>query len=262
MRPGILASILALAVAIASWTAVERHKQARWLSNYREATDSFERRHYSDSEAQLGAILPQEKQPTSHEAALTFNLLALVYHAQGRMKEAEPPFERAIQIFTRGGHASRMDLAKACNSEGRMYLEEGRLQEAEQRLQQALAVYQKEPGIAGAELASALHNLGLVRIGERRGTEAHSLLEAATQVYEQTLGPNDLNLAQAYLDLALLYRSEHRLKEAQEMDQKALIIQERLFGTDSAAARETRARLSLKPKSVPSVSSDKVEERP
>lgn len=245
MRLGILVSILAVAVGIASWTAVQRHRQTQWLRAYREASDSFERRHYVDAEAQLRVILPQKKQPTSHEAALTFTLLALVYHAEGRNKEAEPLFEKAIQIFRQGSQSWRMDLAKACTSEGRMYLEEGRLQEADQRLQQALGVYQKEPEIAGAELGSALHNLALVRTAQRRHTEADSLFEQAIPIYARTLGPDDLNLAQAYLDLAFEYRSEHRLKEAQETDQKALVIQEHVFGSDSPAARETRARLSL-----------------
>ena len=250
MRLGILASILAVAVGIASWTAVQRHRQTQWLRAYREANDSLQRRHYADAEAQLRAILPQENEPTSGQAAMVLNLLALVYHAQGRMKEAEPLFEKAIHIFAKDGQSSRMDLAAACTAEGRMFLEEGRFQEADQKLQQALDVYQKEPAKAGAELGTALHNLGLARIGEGRKTEAQPLLEQAVQVYERTLRPDDLNLAQLYLDLAVEYRLELKLQDAQAMDQKALQIQERVFGRDSPAARETRARLNLKASNV------------
>jgi tetratricopeptide (TPR) repeat protein len=252
MRIGILASILAVAVGIASWTAVQRHRQTQWLRAYREANDSLQRRHYADAEAQLRMILPQEKEPTSRQAAMTLNLLALIYHAQGHMKEAEPLFERAIHIFAKDGPSSSMDLAGACTAEGRMYLEEGRFQEADQKLQQALAIYQKEPAKAGAELGTTLHNLGLARIGEGRKTEAEPLLEQAIQIYQRTLSIDDLNLAQLYLDLAVEYRLEQKPKEAQAMDQKALQIQERVFGNDSPAARETRARLNLKVKDAPS----------
>lgn len=240
-----------MAVGIASWSALQRHRQTQWLRAYREANDSLERKHYADAEAQLRMILPQEKESTSRQAAMTLNLLALVYHSQGRMKEAEPLFEKAIHIFAKDGQSSRMDLAGACTAEGRMFLEEGRFPEADQKLQQAVAIYQKEPAKAGAELGTALHNLGLARIGEGRKTEAQPLLEQAIQIYERTLSPDDLNLAQLYLDMAVEYRLEQKPKESQAMDQKALQIQERVFGTDSPAARETRARLNPKANDAP-----------
>ena len=258
MRLGILGSILAIAVGIAYWAVVQHHRQTQWLRAYDEASDSFERMHYADAEGQLRMILGNAKGPNERQAALTMNLLALVYHAEGRRKEAEAPFEKAIQIFAQEGPSSRMDVAKACNNEGRMYLEENRLQEADQRLQQSLAIFQEEPAAAGAELGSALQNLGLVRRGQKRDAEGQSLLEQAVQVYERNLPPNDLDLAQGYLDLADEYRFEGLLKNAREIDQKALAIQESAFGSDSPVTRETRARINLESNAVPTKSSQKL----
>jgi tetratricopeptide (TPR) repeat protein len=245
MRLGILAAILAVAAGLAYWTVVRQHEQAQWLTKYREANDSFERMHYADAEAQLRMLLPGSGQPAdTHHAALAMNLMALVYHAQGRKKEAQPLFEGAIRIFEREGSTSRVDLAKACNNEGRIFLEWNHLQEAEQRLQQALAIFQTEPAAAGAELGSALENLGLVRRGQKRDSDAQSLLEQAVQVFERNLSPTDLNLAQGYLDLAGEYRLRGFLKNAQEMDQKALSIQVRAFGSDSPTVQGTRTRIA------------------
>jgi hypothetical protein len=53
MRLWIYASLLAIAVGIASWTAVHRHRQTLWLRAYREANDSLQRGHYADAEGQL-----------------------------------------------------------------------------------------------------------------------------------------------------------------------------------------------------------------
>ena len=245
MRRAILLSILVLVMGIAAWTALHRHRQTQWLRAYREASDSLGRRHYRDAEAQLQSILAQQSQLTGREVALTQTLLAVLYRAEGRSKEAEPLFEKAIQFLAPAGQAARLDLANACNGEGRMFLEQGRWKEAEQRLQQSVDIYQKEPQKAGPEFGSALHNLGLVRIAERRGAEALSLLQQAIDIYTRNRGPDDPNLAQAYLDSAVEYRFESRPKEADDMDKKALAIQERVFGNDSPAARETRARLKL-----------------
>jgi tetratricopeptide (TPR) repeat protein len=258
MRLGILAALLAIVAGIAYWTVVRQREQARWVTGYQEASDSYERMHYADAEAQLRMLLPEANRPDNHRSALTMNLLALVYHAEGRRKEAEPLFEKAIHIFEKEGSTSLMDLAKACNNEGRVYLEENRVQEAEQRFQQALAIFQQAPAAAGAELGSALQNLGLVRRRQKRDTEAQPLLEQAVQVFERNLRPTDLSLAQGYLDLADQYRFNGLLKNAQEMDQKALFIQERAFGSDSAVVKETRARIAQESKSAASATGARV----
>jgi tetratricopeptide (TPR) repeat protein len=252
MRLGILAALLAIVAAIAYWTVVRQREQARWVTGYQEASDSYQRMHYADAEAQLRMLLPEANKPDSHRSALTMNLMALVYHAEGHRKEAEPLFEKAIRIFETEGPASQMDFAKACNNEGRIYLEQNRLPEAEHRFQQALPIFEKDPAAAGADLGSALQNLGLVRGAQKRGAEAQSLLEQAVQVFERTIPSIDLSLAQVYLDLADQYRTNGLLKNGLEMDRKALFIQEHVFGSDSAAAKETRARIALESKSAQS----------
>jgi len=250
MRLGILASLLAVAVGITFWTAVHRHRETVWLRAYREANDSLQRGHVGDAEGQL-LTMADSKQPGEHQAALRMNLLAVVYQLEGRRKEAEPLFEKAIQVFNKEGPSSNLDFAKACTNEGRMYLEEKRLQEAEQRLDQAIAVFKFIPDLAGAEFGGALHNLGLVRIAQGRTAEAQSLLEQAVQIYGKNLRPDDLNLAQGYLDLAVADRVAGRLQEAQETDEKALRIQEWVFGKDSPVARKTRARIKQMPDGAP-----------
>jgi tetratricopeptide (TPR) repeat protein len=252
MRLGILAAILAIVAGIAYWTVAQQHKKAQWVTGYREASDSYERMHYADAEAQLRALLPEAGKADTHQAALTMNLLALVYHAEGRQNEAEPLFEKAVQVFEKEGRTSRMDLAKACNNQGRIYLEEGRLPDADRRIQQALTILQAEPSADGAELGSALQNMGLVRRLQRRDPEAQALLEQAVQIFERDLTPLDLNLAQGYLDLAVQYRHEGLLKNAQDTDQKALRIQEHAFGGESPVVKETRARIAVESKLPPS----------
>lgn len=259
MRLGILAAVLAVAVGLAYWTTDQHRRQTQWLSAYKEAGDSFERRHYADAEGQLRMIMPEAKWPTEHRAALAMNLLGLVYHEEGRGQEVVPLFETAIQIFAKEGQSSQMDLAKSCNNVGRIYLEQRRLPEAEQKLQQAIAIFQKEPTVAKAELGSALQNLGLVRVGQKRDKDAQALLEQAVQIYQQYLPPDHLDLAQGYLDLAGEYRNEGLLINARDMDQKALAIQERAFGSESPVVKQTRARVDLESKAASAAGLDQPE---
>jgi tetratricopeptide (TPR) repeat protein len=257
MRLGILVGILAMVAGVAYWTVQQQHRKAQWVTEYREASDSYERMHYGDAEAQLRALLPEGGKGDTHQSALTMNLLALVYHAEGRQNEAEPLFEKAIQVFQKEGSPSRMDLAKAGNNQGRIYLEEGRLADADRRIQQAMDIFRQNPVAAGAELGSALQNMGLVRRQQRRDPEAQAFLEQAVQTFEHDLPPLDLNLAQGYLDLAVQYRHEGLLKNAQETDQKALVIQEHTFGAESPKVKETRARIALESKYPPPKSGSK-----
>src|SRR5258708_20959694 len=119
MRLGILASVRAAAVGIACWTALHRHRETVWLRAYREANDSLQRGHVGDAEGQL-LTMADSKQPGEHQAALTMNLLAVVYQLEGRKKEAEPLFEKAIQVFSKESPSSNLDFAKAFTNQGRI----------------------------------------------------------------------------------------------------------------------------------------------
>src|SRR5258708_40227054 len=108
MGIGIVIGILGLVGGVGHWAGQQHHKKAQWVTAYREASDSYERMHYGDAEAQLRVLLPEGSKGDTHQSALTMNLLALVYHAEERQNKAEPLFEKAIQAFEKEGPTSRM----------------------------------------------------------------------------------------------------------------------------------------------------------
>lgn len=249
MRIRILGALLILAIGAASWTAIKRHRQSKWLVDYREAADSYERLHYADAEVQLRAILPSAEKwwPNGRQLADTLNLLALVYSSEGRGREAEPLYDRAIAILERQPGDSSLDLAKAYANEGNIFLKEGKTEAAQHRLNEALLVYQQNPEAAGVELGSVLHSLGVVQAMQGRFSEAQPLMQQGLKIYEQYLPPAHPDLAQAYLDLAGLLRMQKEITEANDYDRKALAIQEKLFGNDSPVVRETELRIGSAP---------------
>ncbi len=153
MRLWLLCGALAVAIGVASWAVVVRQHQTKWLEAYHEASDSFSRYNYTQAEGQLRAILPEAEKwwPNGTQLADTLNLLAIVYDAENRPKDAEPLCDRAIAIFEKQPSPSSLDLAKAYANEGNVFMHEGRAADAEHRLTQALEIFRKDPAGAGPE---------------------------------------------------------------------------------------------------------------
>ena len=250
MRRWILSALLVLALGGASWATIKRHRQAKWLIAYREASDSYERFHYADAEIQLKAILPNARKwwPDGPQLANTLNLLALVYASENRVGEAEPFYDQAIAILEKQpGASSSLDLGKTYANEGNIFLTERKLDVAQRRFNQALVIYQQNPQAAGVEQGSVLHSLGVLRAMQGRYSDARPLMQVGLKIYEQYLPPAHPDLAQAYLDLAGLLRLQNEITEANDYDRKALAIQQKLFGKDSAVVRETELRINSVP---------------
>jgi tetratricopeptide (TPR) repeat protein len=243
---------LVAAIAVASWATIQRQHQAKWLDAYHEASVSYDRYNYTAAEGQLVAILPEAEKwwPNGKQVADTQNLLALVYDAENRPKDAEPLCDKAIAIFEKQTPPASLDLAKAYANEGNVFMHEGRATAADHRLEQALEIYRKNPKGAGAELGSVLHSIGVLRAVSGQTAQAQPFLEEAVNVYEKNLPQVNSDLAQGYLDLAEDYRIQGRIADADENDRKALAIQQKLFGSDSAIVRQTESRLGTTPKAV------------
>jgi tetratricopeptide (TPR) repeat protein len=252
VRLWLLCGALAIAIGIAAWAIAERQHQTKWLEAYRAASDSFNQYNYTGAEGQLRSILPQAEKwwPNGKQLADTLNLLALVYDAENRPKDAEPLCDRAIAIFEKQSSPTSLDLAKAYANEGNVYMHEGRAAAADHRLTQALEIYRKDPTGAGPELGSVLHSLGVLRAVSGQVAQAQPLLEEAVKADEKNLPPLNSDLAQGYLDLAQDYRVQGRISDADEADRKALAIQEKLFGNDSAIVRQTESRLGTNPRAA------------
>jgi tetratricopeptide (TPR) repeat protein len=249
VRLWILSGVLLAAIVVAGWAMLEREHQTKWLAAYHEASDSFDRYNYTIAEGQIRAILPQAEKwwPNGRQLADSLNLLALIYDAENRPKDAEPMSERAIGIFEKQSPLPEMDLAKAYSNEGNIFMHEGRPADAEHRFNEALAIYRKDPAGAGPELGSVLHSLGVLRAVTGQIAQAQPLLEEAVKVYEQTLPPVNSDLAQGYLDLAADYRVQGHIQDADGLDRKALAIQQQLYGKDSATVRQTDSRIGTNP---------------
>lgn len=150
--------------------------------------------------------------------------------AQGRYRDAEGLYRRALAEREKSAGADHLDTAFAENSLAKLLRLEGRYAEAEAHFRRALEIRQKALGPEHPETASSLYNLGLLLWSQGRYAEAELLMRQSLAVREKVLGPEDPITALNIGGLALTVHDQGRYGEAEPLYRRALAIAERTQG--------------------------------
>ncbi|KAK1624262.1 hypothetical protein BDP81DRAFT_330670 [Colletotrichum phormii] len=124
------------------------------------------------------------------EDAWMFHKLGILFSKQGRLKEAEAMYQRALQGKEKAlgpDHTSTLD---SVGNLGNLYSDQGRLKEAEAMYQRALQGYEKALGPDHISILNTVGNLGNLYSNQGRLREAEAKYERALQGYEKALGPD------------------------------------------------------------------------
>ncbi|KAF4486445.1 Nephrocystin-3 [Colletotrichum fructicola Nara gc5] len=151
-----------------------------------------------------------------------FDSFGNLYSDQGRLKEAEAMYDRALQGYEKAlgpDHTSTLDTV---DNLGILYKDQGRLKEAEAMYDRALQGYEKALGPDHTSTLNAVDNLGLLYKDQGRLTEAEAMHDRAVQGYEKALGPDHTSTLNTVDNLGLLYKDQGRLTEAEAMHERAL----------------------------------------
>lgn len=125
------------------------------------------------------------------------NLKALAIHGQGRDKEAEPLFKRALAIRENVLGPDHLDTRASLNHLAQFYHDLGRLTESEPLYKRALAICDKVLGPEHFETAKSVNNLATLYDNQGRAAEAETLYKRALALDEPcpeqgVLGPTVL----------------------------------------------------------------------
>ena len=159
--------------------------------------------------------------------------LGLLYKDQGRHKEAEAMYERALAGKEKAWgpeHTSTLDIV---NNLGNLYAEQGRHKEAEAMYERALAGKEKTWGPEHMSTLDTVNNLGLLYAAQGRHKEAEAMYERALKGYEKTWGPEHTSTLDTVNSLGLIYTAQGRHKEAEAMYERALEGYEKALGKDA-----------------------------
>jgi len=166
--------------------------------------------------------------PAGHPyIATALNNLAFLYHAQGRLAEAEPLYKRASELREKALPAGHPDVAASLNNVAYLYQMQGRLAEAEPLYKRALELREKALPDGHPEIATSLNNLASLYRVQGRLAEAEILSMRALQLYEKALPAGHPHIAQALNNLATLLQDQGRLAQAEEMHKRSLELREK-----------------------------------
>ncbi|KAH6975787.1 hypothetical protein EDB80DRAFT_900003 [Ilyonectria destructans] len=152
----------------------------------------------------------------------SLHMLGILYSDQGKFKEAEEMYERALEGREKAlgpDHTSTLDTV---NNLGLLYKDQGKFKEAEEMYERALEGYEKALGPDHTSTLNTVNNLGLLYKNQGKFKEAEEMYERALEGREKALGPDHASTLDTVHCLGNLYRDQGKFKEAEEMYERAL----------------------------------------
>ncbi len=159
--------------------------------------------------------------------ALALNQQACAVSAQGRYKDSEPLYKRALEIREKVLGSEHIVVAASINNLAWLYDALGRYKEAERYYKRSLAIREKINGPNDPDVALALNNLGELYRVQGRYKEAEPLYTRAITIKEKAYGTDDLRVATTVNNLALLYDDQGKYSQAEPLYQRSLAIKKK-----------------------------------
>ncbi|KAK5711258.1 hypothetical protein LTR15_012548 [Elasticomyces elasticus] len=166
----------------------------------------------------------------------TLNMLGVFYWGQGKIKEAEEMFWRALRgdLEAWGSKYTPTDTTVAAFSNlGTLYVDQGKMKDAEDMYSRALSIGEKVlgPGHATTTISlTIIKNLGNLYIMQGRIEEGAEMFVRALQGFEEALGTKHPAILSMVGRLGSVYADHGRYEEAEEMCTRALHGLEEAWG--------------------------------
>ncbi|KAF3385173.1 Nephrocystin-3 [Penicillium rolfsii] len=172
-----------------------------------------------------------------------FHGVGRLYSDQGRPREAEEMYQRALVGKEKAFGPDHMSTLTTVGNIGNLYSDQSRLREAEEMYQRALVGKEKAFGPDHTSTLNTVSNLGNLYRNQGRLREAEEMYQRALVGKEKAFGPNHASTLNVVGNIGNLYSDQGRLKEAEEMYQRALAGFEKAFGPDHTSTLHTIGNL-------------------
>ncbi|KAJ5432895.1 uncharacterized protein N7458_012051 [Penicillium daleae] len=162
-----------------------------------------------------------------------------LYSDQGKLKEAEEMYQRALAGKEKGLGPDHTSTLNTVGNLGLLYSNQGKLKEAEEIYQRAMAGYEKALGPDHTSTLKTVNNLGNLYRDQGKLKEAEEMYQRALAGKEKALGPDYTSTLKTVGNLGILYSNQGKLKEAEKMYQRALEGFEKALGPDHTSTLNT-----------------------
>ena len=160
------------------------------------------------------------------------DVLSFLANAQGRYDEAEPLYQKALEIRKRELGEDHPDTATSYNNVAANLNAQGRYDEAEPLYKKALEICEKVLGEDHPSTAASYNNVAYNLDAQGRYGEAEPLFQKALEISKKVLGEDHPDTATSYNNVAANLNAQGRYGEAEPLFRKALEIRKRVLGED------------------------------
>jgi tetratricopeptide (TPR) repeat protein len=179
------------------------------------------------------------------DAADLLNRTGYYLDDRARYAEAEPLYQRALQIREQQVGAQHPDTAQSLNNLAALYWNQGKYEQAEPLYQRALQIREQQVGAQHPDTAQSLNNLAALYKTQGKYEQAEPLYQRALSIREQQLGAQHPDTAQSLNNLAELYRAQGKDAQAEPLYQRALSTYEQQLGPDHPDTASSLNNLAL-----------------
>jgi class 3 adenylate cyclase/tetratricopeptide (TPR) repeat protein len=205
-----------------------------------------QRGRYPESEAiSRGALALAERLGAEHpEVATSLGNIAIVLQRSGRYAEAQPLYERSLEIRERVLEPDHPSLAISNSNLGNLHYEKGNYQSAVAYWERSTGVFAKAYGEDHEGLATAIFNTARAYEKMGRYAEAQPLDERAFAIRQRALGGDHPHVALSLSSMANLETRRGNYAEAERLHEQSLHIRERALGRDHDEVGESLNELA------------------
>ncbi len=183
-------------------------------------------------QARVAAMLVDQWDFEFPEAGTLLNNAASYLYCRARYAEAEPLYQRALEICEKALGPDDPKVATALNNLALLYEDQGKLAEAESLYLRALEIWKKALGLDHPQVAKALNNLAALYDNQGKLAEAEPLYQRALEIKEKALGPDHPSVAVTLNNLADVYRQQGKAAQAELLHKRALRIRKKVLEPD------------------------------
>jgi len=184
--------------------------------------------------------------PEHPNTAAAMNLLAIMYHRQGRYDDPGPLYQKALNIMERTYGLDHPAVTITLGHLAEFYFFQGKFEAAEALYVQQLNLIQHIRGSNDPAMAETLDRLGLLYQVQKRYQEAEPLHSRSIEILESFYSPTHTRVAITLNYLAELYKAQGNFAAAEPLYQRAISIREQVLGkshTDVAIILDNYANL-------------------
>ena len=190
------------------------------------------------------APMPHEDR-VAYQSAKTMNEQAEALYAQGKYAQAQPLFEKALEIRRRLLTDDHPDTADSYNNLAVNLNAQGKYAQAQPLFEKALEIRRRLLTDDHPDTAASYNNLAVNLNAQGKYAQAQPLFEKALEIRRRLLTDDHPDTATSYNNLATNLNAQGKYAQAQPLFEKALEIRRRLLTDDHPDTADSYNNLAI-----------------